>query len=70
VEELDRTPVHFFCRCSKDRFVAALSMLQISELEEMAHEDQEMVCHYCNESYIIQSDEMHRILASKKVALN
>jgi molecular chaperone Hsp33 len=70
VEELDRTPVHFFCRCSKDRFVAALSMLQISELEEMAHEDQEMVCHYCNETYVIHSEEMNRILASKKVALN
>jgi len=70
IEELDRTPVHFFCRCSKDRFTAALSMLQISELEDMAHENQEMVCHYCNESYIISADEIDRILTSKKIALN
>jgi molecular chaperone Hsp33 len=70
VEELDRTPVHFFCRCNKDRFVAALSMLQIAELEEMADEDQEMVCHYCNETYIVTREEIDRILASKKISLN
>jgi molecular chaperone Hsp33 len=70
VKELGRTPVHFFCRCNKDRFVVALSMLNLIELEEMADQDQEMVCHYCNERYIITSSEMNDLARQKKIALN
>lgn len=69
-KELDRTPVHFFCRCSKDRFKVAISMLNINEIEEMAEHDQEMVCHYCNETYIITKDELETIRNDKRIAMN
>jgi molecular chaperone Hsp33 len=48
VRELDRTPVHFFCRCTKDRFIDALSMLRVEELADMKEDTQELVCQYCN----------------------
>ncbi len=70
VKELGRTPVHFFCRCNKDRFMVALSMLHLGELEEMADKDQEMVCHYCNEHYIITKSEVQALIRNKKVSLN
>lgn len=69
-KELDRTPVHFFCRCSKDRFKVAISMLNIIEIEEMAEQDQEMVCHYCNESYIVTKEELETIRNEKRVSMN
>jgi molecular chaperone Hsp33 len=70
VKELGRIPVHFFCRCNKDRFVVALSMLNLNELEEMSDQDQEMVCHYCNERYIITATEIADLARQKKIALN
>jgi molecular chaperone Hsp33 len=70
VKELGRTPVHFFCRCNKDRFVVALSMLNLNELEEMADQDQQMVCHYCNENYTIKAQEIDELVRQKKITLN
>jgi molecular chaperone Hsp33 len=70
VKELDRTPVHFFCRCNKDRFVVALSMLNLNELEEMGDQDQEMVCHYCNERYIVSKNEIQTLITNKKISFN
>lgn len=70
VRELDRTPVHFYCRCNKDKFIVALTMLQINELEEMAGADQEMVCHYCNEKYLVTAEEIESIVRDKKIAMN
>jgi molecular chaperone Hsp33 len=58
VREVDRTPVHFFCRCTKDRFVDALALLQVDELSEMKEENQELVCQYCNKHYLITKDEI------------
>ncbi len=70
LKELGRIPVHFFCRCNKDRFIVALSMLKLNELEEMSDQDQEMVCHYCNEHYIITASEIQGLALNKKIALN
>jgi molecular chaperone Hsp33 len=70
LKELGRIPVHFFCRCNKDRFIVALSMLKLNELEEMSDQDQEMVCHYCNEHYIITASEIQNLALNKKIALN
>lgn len=70
VREIDRTPVHFFCRCTKDRFVDALSMLQASELAEMKEENQELVCQYCNKHYIITKDEVSAIHQQVLARLN
>lgn len=70
VRELGRVPVHFFCRCTKDRFLTALSMLKVEDLEEMTHESQELVCHYCNKRYLIKNDEIRTILDGAKARLN
>ena len=70
IKELGRVPVHFFCRCTKDRFLTALSMLQIHELDEMAHQTQELVCHYCNKTYMITPPEIHKIIQELKIRLN
>jgi molecular chaperone Hsp33 len=69
-KELARFPVHYFCRCTKDRFVSALSMLDVDELREMAGQDQELVCHYCNKRYAITGAEVEGILAGKKIQMN
>lgn len=69
-KELARFPVHYFCRCTKDRFVSALSMLDVDELREMAGQDQELVCHYCNKRYAIPGAEVDAILAGKKIQMN
>ncbi len=70
VRELTRTPLHFFCRCNKDRFLVSLSMLKVEELEEMSESDQELVCHYCNEKYVITSEEIGDMVRDKKIAMN
>lgn len=69
-KELGRGPVHFFCRCTKDRFVTALSMLKLEELEEMKQETQELVCHYCNKKYFITPPEIKSIVQGLKAKLN
>lgn len=69
-KELARFPVHYFCRCTKDRFVSALSMLDIEELKQMAGQDQELVCHYCNKRYAITGAEVDGILAGRKIQMN
>jgi molecular chaperone Hsp33 len=70
VKELGRIPVHFFCRCTKDRFTSALSMLTIDDLESMKDSPQELVCHYCNKKYLITTNEIQGILNNMKVKLN
>ena len=47
VKELSRQLVDFFCRCNKDRFLNALSMLNYDDLREMKGESQEIVCQHC-----------------------
>jgi molecular chaperone Hsp33 len=68
--ELERIPVHFFCRCTKDRFITALSMLQLEELEDMASAPQELVCHYCNKTYTISESEIQTLVDEKRVKQN
>lgn len=70
VHELSRTPVHFFCRCNKDRFKNAIKLLKMEELEEMSTSDQEMVCHYCNKKYLIEKEEILTMVRDKKIAMN
>lgn len=69
-KELGRIPVHFFCRCTRDRFVSALAMLRLDELEEMQHESQELVCHYCNKKYPILAMEVQSMVDEKRAKLN
>ncbi|MDX1671150.1 MAG: Hsp33 family molecular chaperone HslO [Balneolaceae bacterium] len=70
VRELDRQPVDFFCRCTRDRFLGALGMLSYSELKEISDEGQELVCHYCNKHYQIGKEEIEKILIEAKAKMN
>lgn len=70
VKELDRQPVHFFCRCSPERFMNALSMLSYDDLKEMEGESQEVVCHYCGSSLSISKQDIHKLAESAKARLN
>lgn len=70
VKELDRQPVHFFCRCSPGRFKNALSLLSYDDLKEMEGESQEIVCHYCGSKYEISKNDLHDIIKTAKAKLN
>lgn len=70
IKEMDRYPVHFFCRCNRDRFKNALSMVNLEDLEEMKHEGQELVCHFCGERYQVSKDEIRELVNEAKVRLN
>jgi molecular chaperone Hsp33 len=70
VKELDRQPVHFFCRCSPQRFKNALSLLSYDDLKEMEGESQEVVCHYCGNRLTIPKEEILKIVESAKAKLN
>ncbi len=70
VKELDRQPVDFFCRCTKDRFLDALSMLNVSDLKEMEGERQEIVCHYCNNHEYVSKEEISRLITEAQAKLN
>lgn len=70
VKELDRQPVHFFCRCSTGKFKNALSLLSYEDLKELKGEDQEMVCHYCGTKHIVSEEEIYSIVESAKAKLN
>ena len=70
VKELDRQPVHFFCRCSPKRFKNALSMLGYEDLKEMEGESQEVVCNYCGSRIEISKDEIREMAETAKAKLN
>jgi len=70
VKELDRQPVDFFCRCSRKRFVGALSMLGYEDLKSISDEGQELVCHFCNEHYQVSKKEIDELLQETKAKMN
>ncbi|MEL7833035.1 Hsp33 family molecular chaperone HslO [Fodinibius sp. Rm-B-1B1-1] len=70
VKELDRQPVDFFCRCTRDRFKNALAMLGVEDLKEISDEGQELVCHFCNEHYNITKNEIEELLMETKAKMN
>jgi molecular chaperone Hsp33 len=62
-KELTRRPVHFFCRCTRDRFKNLLMTLGIQGLQELQDETQELICHYCSERYNITADEIKELIS-------
>jgi molecular chaperone Hsp33 len=68
--ELNRMLVDFFCSCTEESFIRALTMLDLSELKEMAGTQQELVCHYCNKKYPVSAEKMTSLYHSRKAALN
>lgn len=70
VKELARYPVHFFCRCSKERFKNALYLIEFDELVDMANEGHDLVCHFCNSKYHISGTEIDEIVQELKIKMN
>ncbi len=70
VRELDRQPVHFFCRCNRDRFLSALSMLNYDDLRDMEGESQEMVCHFCNKKINVSRGEIQSLIETAQAKMN
>ena len=70
VKELSRQLVDFFCRCNKDRFLSALSMLNYDDLKEMKGESQEIVCQYCNNKENISKEEIAELISAAKAKMN
>lgn len=60
---LEQRDLRFACRCSREKALGALALLDADELEVMMKEDQgaEMTCHFCNEIYRFTEDEIRSV---------
>ncbi|MNP60326.1 33 kDa chaperonin [compost metagenome] len=63
-EVLEEMDVRFQCQCSKERVERTLVSLGQSELEQLIEEDgkAEVVCHFCNEAYTFDKEELQQII--------
>ncbi len=64
VEILEEMDIRFKCQCSRDRVEQTLVSIGKDELEQMIEEDgqAEVVCHFCNEKYTFNKDDLQQIL--------
>lgn len=60
----DAVPPRFVCDCSRERLAGILRSMDRGEIEAMIREDggAEMVCHYCNEKYFFDAEELTALL--------
>lgn len=66
-EVLYEQTVEYKCKCSRSRTESAFASIGNEDLEEMiaSGEDQEVVCHFCNKSYIFTPDDLKKVLKNK-----
>jgi len=60
---LERRDLRFACRCSRERALGAIALLDESELNALVDEDRgaELTCHFCNEVYRFSPEEVRRV---------
>lgn len=65
---LEETEVHFYCDCSHERVERALISMGQEELEKLIEEDRkaEVTCHFCNEVYTYDEDQLKSVLERAK----
>jgi len=63
----DRTSCSYACPCNRDRMLANLAALGREELESLlkAPDDLELTCHFCNQRYHFQPDEVKVLLQAQ-----
>ena len=68
VQILEERELCFKCDCSKDRFMGALSTLDLQDLKEMKEEDHgcEITCQFCSKQYHFTEDELQSIMEFKQ----
>ncbi|WP_431085616.1 Hsp33 family molecular chaperone HslO [Paenibacillus sp. 8b26] len=68
VRILDEMDIHFQCECTRERVEKTLISLGESELEQLIEEEgqAEVVCHFCNEAYQFNKDELQNLLDQAK----
>ena len=65
ISEKARTQeVSFECRCSKQRSVNAMKMLEKNELEDILKKEgqAELVCEFCKNKFLITSEEIQEMI--------
>lgn len=63
---LEELPVRDVCDCNKERFLNGLSTLSKQDLEELANEEVEVVCQFCQKSYKFTQEELNKLIENKK----
>ena len=67
VEILDSYPLHFGCRCSRERVEGVLETLPKKELKQLAEDEKtEITCPYCNAKYEFSQEEMQHLAQKAK----
>lgn len=61
---LDQMDVMFRCKCSRERIESTLISLGKAELQEILDDEgfAEVVCHFCNEAYRFDEEELQRMI--------
>jgi molecular chaperone Hsp33 len=64
IQVLDKVPLTWRCRCSRERVAATLMSLGATELQAMIDEDHgaEVTCHFCNEAYRFDEAQLQALL--------
>ena len=68
LEITEKSPVEFYCNCTKDRVEKALISIGKKDLQELVEEGKEieMNCHFCNTNYVFSVEELKDILKKVK----
>ena len=68
-EELEVSPVEFYCGCNKERATRATLALGRTELEDMVAkgETAEVHCHFCGTTHYLSPDELRALLEDSPV---
>ncbi|MCB5239509.1 Hsp33 family molecular chaperone HslO [Niallia circulans] len=68
VKIIEKMPISFTCTCSKERFSNAIISLGQAEIEDIIETDgqAEAECHFCNEKYMFNKDELEKLLEEAK----
>lgn len=64
VKILEKLPIVFKCKCSKERIGRAITGLGNEEIKQMIDEDQgaEASCHFCNETYLFTEEDLKDLM--------